>query len=544
MSTLTINGVDRWALMQQESLHIEDQLNARNVCEFSLIDQAGTARPLVGQVVVLTIDGTVRFAGTIDSFRERNITSRFANTYRSYAVRCVDFNQYCDRHIVAAVWENVEMVDIIRSVATTYLYTDGVTVDVDIPDGPTIEYYASNYITVAKVFDDLSEMTGYFWYIDYDKMLHFIDRTTMVAPYALNQSTPVDLVQSLDIEHTRAQYRNVQYIRGGQAVTDLTIDETFKGDAETKTFVVSLPIASVPTVSTDVGAGYVVRTVGIRQVDTGYDWYWQESSNEISQDQSGTVLGATHKIKVSYYGYYPLIDAARVQTEVTNRIAVEGGSGLYETIEYRDDITDASLSNARAEGLLSLFGEIQTRVKFSTYSTGWQAGQILSVDRAEHDVTENFIISQVTLQHDGLSRYKYEVTAASGTLVENWVSFFKRMAEDNRHFTRRANEVVNLLRLFYEDVTIEEVFATPTSPASVLGEVLTNQTLIGSSAEKNYVGFGVIGDLLQTINYVTPRQSLPLGMTDGNYFVRSTGVASQTYKLGLLEVSTLTTVTP
>lgn len=544
MSTLTINGVDRWSLVAQETLSIEDQLNARNVCSFTLVDQAGTARPRVGEVVAVTINGTLRFSGTIDSFAEKNITSRFTNPHRSYRVKCVDFNQYADRHIVAEVYENQEMVDIIRDVTIQHLYPDGVLLDPDIPDGPTIEYYAANYISVAQVFNELSEMTGYFWYIDYDKVLHFIDRTTLAAPYTLDQSAPVDLVESLEVERTRTQYRNMQYIRGGQTVTDLAIEETFKGDGETRTFVTSLPVASSPVVSVNTGSGFVVKTDGIRQVDTGYDWYWQDNSNQISQDSSGTVLAATHVLKVSYYGYYPLIDAARLQSEVDDRIAIEGGSGLYETVEYRDDITDASLSNARAEGLLALFGAIQTRVTFSTYATGWKSGQILTVSRAEHDLDATFIISEVTMEHDGLDSYLYQVKAVSGSLVENWVAFFQRLAQDNRRSTRRSNEVVNLLRLFYEDVTLAEVFATPSTPSSVLGEIVANEVIINDTLDKHYLGFAVIGDLLQTINYATPEDLVRMGLTEATPTIASRGVSSDSARFGITETSTLVTVSP
>lgn len=543
MSTLLIAGVDRWSLLAQESLRVEDQLNARNICEFTLYDQTGTARPLIGQVVIVTIDSIVRFAGTIDKYTEKNMTSKFKNAYRSYAVSCVDYNQYCDRHIVANVYENYELIDLVRDVMLTHLYADGVTLDTAMADGPTIVYYAANYISVARVFDELSEMTGYFWYIDYDKILHFVDRTVLNAPYILNQSTNVDLVESLEIEHTRAQYRNHQYIRGGITKTDLQIEETSKGDGETTTFVTSLPVASAPTISVDTGSGFVVKTVGIRQVDTGYDWYWQEDSNQISQDTGGTVLAATHVIKILYYGFYPLIDAARIQSEVQGRIDVEGGSGLYEMVENRADITSSDLSHSRAEGLLALFGSIQTRLSFSTLSTGWKAGQLLTVSRAEHSIDEQFIIAEVSYEHDGTDRYLYHVRAVSGSLVENWVSFFKRLAQQDQRSVRRPNEVVNLLRLFYEDISIEELFATPGNNSSVLGEVLANEILEASAAEKNLVGFSVIGPLEQTINHVNASNTLPLGLAETTaIYVR--GTIGESMKIGLSESSSVVVTAP
>src|SRR3990172_8066470 len=139
LTSLTIGGTERKALLLNESLRLNDELNGRDTLEFSMRDAAGTARPSVGQVVVLTLDGVVRFGGTIDNFIERNLTPNVAS-HREYRVQVVDYNQLADRHLVAEIYTSQTMKQIVQDIVTDHLATDGVTVDAAFPTGPTIDH--------------------------------------------------------------------------------------------------------------------------------------------------------------------------------------------------------------------------------------------------------------------------------------------------------------------------------------------------------------------------------------------------------------------
>lgn len=334
------------------------------------------------------------------------------------------------------------------------------------PTGPTIDTFVANYQRVSDLFDRLSELTGYMWDIGPDKVLRFLDRSTMTAPVALTQTSGADLAYSLDIESTREQYRNVQFVRGGLTETDTQQIEQFAGDGKQRTFVVALPISRVPVVKVN----NVVKTVGIRQVDTGKDWYWAENSNEISQDQSGTVLTASDTLRVEYYGYFPLLTIHREDVRVTERQTVEGGSGIYEQMESDEDITDAQLARDRAAGLLRRFGVIETTLRFRSRVTGWEPGQLLSVSRPEHGLSGDFLITRVDLSHEVKDEYRYTVTAVSGEAVESWVAFFKRIA-DARLLSRRSqnevkSQVIALIRTASESVAVAESVTTGTNTAA------------------------------------------------------------------------------
>jgi len=484
LTSLTINGTERKALVLKETVRLSDELNARDTLEFTMRDAAGTARPSVGQVVVLTLDGVVRFAGTIDNFTERNLTPNVASQ-REYRVQVVDYNQLADRHLVAEIYTLQTMKQIVQDIVTDHLAADGVTVHGSFPTGPTIDHIAFNYMEASRCFDELSELTGYFWIIDSSKVLNFIDRTTMAAPGSSTDASDTDLAGSFKVERTRERYRNQQWIRGGLTQSS-TLTEEEKGDGVKTVFMTSLPVAQIPVVKVNGSA----KTVGIRQVDTGKDWYWQENSNEISQDTAGVKLTTSDTWRIEYVGYFPFLTAARDPIAVADRIAVEGGSGLYEAIEDHDEITKAELGRDKAEGLLKRFGRIETHVSFTSRLAGWKAGQLVSVSRTVHNLSGTFLVMSMSLRHIGLEEYHVDVEAVAGDAVESWVAFFAALMDAGRRIVRRPNEVISLVRFYPEPLTIAESFAAPTSTSAADGQV---REVGQSQTERHKVGFARVG---------------------------------------------------
>ncbi len=470
LNSLTIAGVDRKALLVPGSLSIEDQLNARDTCRLRLRD-TGAARPHVGQVVQITMDSVLIFAGTINAFEERNLTNKGTGATVEYDIDVVDYNQLADRRLHAEIYDDFTMKAIVEDIVADQLAGDGVTVDAGFPTGPTIDYFVANYDTCAELFDKLSEMTGYMWNIGPAKVLQFTDRSSLVAPVSLTQGSSTDVAYSLSITRSRDRYRNVQHLRGGLTETETIQTENFKGDGAQRTFVVSLPVSRVPIVKVNT----VAQTVGIRQVDTGKDWYWQENSNEISQDFGGTLLTSSDTVTVEYRGYFPLLTIHLEDAAVAERVLVEGGTGLYHHMESDEDITNAQLARDRTTGLLRRFGAIHTELEFTTRVLGWAPGQLLPVDRAEHGVNADFLIASVQLQHQSLNDYVYNIRCVSGEAVESWVAFFARLAEARLISRRSQNEsksqILSLIRTASETVTVTEAAPSVVQPSESVWEV-------------------------------------------------------------------------
>ena len=483
--TLTIGGVVKTSLLHAGSLRITDELNTRNTCGFTLIDEAGTYRPIVGQVVSITNGGVTIFGGTIDSVKEREIPGNIANRFE---VTCVDYNQIVDRHRVAREYLADTIGDIVVDIVTQDLAGEGITVQGSVAgSGPTITRILFNYATVAEAFNELAQLIGYYWNIGYDKVLSFTDRATNAAPFDLTDSNEKFLAGSMLVETTRAQYRNRQYLRAGYERTN-SRTEDFAGESAKRSFTLIFPVALEPSVTVDTGGGPVAKTIGIRGIDTGKDWYYQKNDQIISQDDGGTVLAPGDRLHVTYQGLYPLSIMAQDDLEIAGRVSVEGGTGVYEDIENEPNIDGGDLAYDKAMGILQRYGVIPRIVTYETDSSGLASGQLQSINITRHNIDAYYLIDKVdTRDVDGIN-IRYAIRAVSGESLGSWYEFFRKMAAAGKQWIVRENEVLVLIRRFSDAVALTDT----DSYVSAARESRVGTALVGYSEADTYTIDGLV----------------------------------------------------
>jgi len=462
-----INGADFSPLLKSNSLSITDNLNNRNRCSFVLIDESNTKRLKIGSVVIVLLDSIRIFAGTIETMGESILNPGNAtnlNKTLSISVNTVDFNQLADRHIVARDFENFLAGDIVKEVITNELSGEGVT-DTFVQDSLLVTKAVFNHQKAAEVFDELSERTGTHWYIDYFKQMHFEARNTTLAPFSFTDADAP--LRRITVSRKRDRFRNRQFIRGGQDTSDAQV-QTFAGDGETQVFPVSLPIAVKPTIRLDTGGGFVAQSIGIRQVDdpAGFQWFFQRSSNEISQRSTDTAISSTDVLEVTFQGFFPIIVQAQNEVEQVNRQLIEGGTGIYEELEVDERIDDRSMAVDRAGGILRRFGDIPETISFETDKPGLRAGQLITITLTDENITGQFLIDSVRLSDVRFQIQRFRVRALSGEHLGGWQQFFKKLLTLGNKLVIRDNEVILVLREFPNVLVLD---ATGTG-ATVFGD--------------------------------------------------------------------------
>ena len=460
ITSLTINGADRTALVQPMTLHITDQLNTRNRCQWSMVDPTGNTAlaPHAGEPVVATWDyGTgpvVLFAGTVDDVRQ---TKRNTLPHLWYDVNALDFNQLCDRRLVIKEYTNQTLQAIVADLVTDYLAEDGVTLDAAMETGPTIEHAIFNYRAVSDVLRDLTDLTGFTWYIDYSRVLHVASRAFFLAPFSLTSTL---LYRTISVTETREQYRNQQWIKAGVDIADPST-ESMKGDGAMRTFTVALPIALVPTVRVN----GVLKTVGILNVDTLKDWYWNVGEATVTQDDGGTLLTSGDILAVTYQGQFPILVQNRDQGAVTERATVEGGSGLYEAIEDHSEITRGSLAKDFAAGLLRRYARIPHQLDIETDEVGLRAGQLITVTMPDMGLDGEYLIETAEIKDLTGAKLRYNLTVLDGEPFGTFQAFFRNLA-GTRKVIIGENEVLLFVRSTFEGATIGEPSYSATSQAA------------------------------------------------------------------------------
>ena len=448
---LIIDDVDRSGILDQSSPECSDEMNSRNTLDLSLTYKTATVVLDIGDPVLLyDSEGTLLFGGVITDHVKHKMDG---NVAMECDVNCVDFNQLADRHLVAEVYENMKAGDIVKGIVANFMAGEGLTV-VGVEDGPTVEKFVCNYIFATDAFNELASVTGYAWNIAYDKDFKFYSRSTFTAPFALTETSKN--FKNLCVKRSISGYRNRQYLRGGKDLTE-SRTESWKGDGTSRTFVTAFPVGEDPT---SLFVGGVPKTLGIRGVDTGRQWYWSKGVDTITQDTSETVVPVGTVITMTYRGQWSILCVAMDDDAVLERQAAEGGSGIYDAIVDDPSIDSYALAVDKVIGLLRQKGLIQDVVTFETEEPGLFSGQLLSIAvDLGYGLNGDYLIESVNAYMDGMD-LSYSVSALSGERVGSWVDFFRKLAAGSQGFSIRENELLAMVQNVRDGAAVNDELST------------------------------------------------------------------------------------
>jgi hypothetical protein len=270
-------GSPSGSFIRQETLSLEWNLNQRARCSFEVIYPGAASSyytPRPGhQVEILDFDNTtVLFAGSIEQVDDMLLWTPGGNKLQT---RCtaVGWEQIADRFLVSdtahQIYTGQTLKAIVEDLVATYLAADGVTAT-GLPTGPTLERVILGYTNrISDAFNELSKLSGYWWRMDTARNVEFYQPSTAAASGLSITSSSANHIGSVRVRRDRSQYRNKQFLSNVMVTTGARA-ETFKGDGALRTFTLGYEVYSVPTVTLNGGA----QTVGIRDLDSGKDWYW------------------------------------------------------------------------------------------------------------------------------------------------------------------------------------------------------------------------------------------------------------------------------
>lgn len=460
-----INGEDMSSLLFRNTLSIEDSTGERSTAEFELFDAEGTTNLNVGlPVQIYDKNDNLVFAGITENPLEETVPGTEALRIN---VSCVDNTAKADRHLVARTYTDTLAGDIVRQILADKLADEGVTEGVII-DGPTVISAVFPYVPASQVFDELAEQSGYVWNITHDNELYFVPTDFFKSPWNI---TGFSDIKNVAVRTSKERYRNRQYIRAGQDITDV-LTERFRGDGERQTFTVGFKIAKKPTLFLN-NVEIDGNDVGIRGLDDDKAWYWSKDEKEITQHRGAAPIGEEDTLRVDYRGFYPIIVVSDEPSAIDERKRVEGGTGVYEYIESKPSINDRNAALDLARGKLRKYARVQRRLIFETTRPGLRAGQIINVDLPKHSAVGDFLIEEVRVFQYKPNELRYTIKAVDGEPVGGWAHFFRSIARQGEDLTIRDNEVLVLLNNINERTGLVEYTQTTTFSCPVISEELT-----------------------------------------------------------------------
>lgn len=404
------------------SFSINDDINHRSTASITLIDEDKSLNSIVtGMNVEILSSSGIIFAGIITNVK-RSFIGKFGSAIQ-IDIDCSDYTLMTARRLGKYSSDSaVTCGDIVRYIYENYLEDEDILIG-EIEDGEELSTAKFPLKTVSEILDTLAEISGYIWYIDYDRKLYFIDRTTYTSDWDIDETSPYIL--SLEVSEGNSQYRNVQYVTGAKVRTD-ELTEYFKGDSNQRTFTVGYPIVEEPTI-------YVnneIQSVGYKgQENDLIDWYWSPDDPTITQRSNATPLSDTDILRVDYIGSFRLIVKVKRAGEILARRLREGyGTGQYENIEYDVNASDYNQALAITSGLLQEYGSIGYVVNYRTFNP-ITSGVLQTIYLPSMNINKDFLITSVSISYeDGI--LMYEVEGVSGPIDPSWEDIFCTIAKN------------------------------------------------------------------------------------------------------------------
>lgn len=277
-----------------------------------------------------------------------------------------------------------------------------------------------NRITIVEVLTQLAKKLNFFWYVDYERDIHFFPKFGELAPFSITDTSNNFIYDSLEVQTDFSQIRNKVIVRGGEAVSNART-QLLSGTGDSKAFPLAYKFSELPTVVVD----SVPQTVGVNGFDASSDvdalWDFNQRSLEF-RDESIPATG-TDNISVTGTPLLPVIVYA-------NDLPSQGQYGLIEHIvEDRRLISrDDALAFGRAE--LEAYKDPLNSVQFVTYTQGLRSGQVISINCPSREIEDSLVIDNVTMTLDHDTRPVWRVRATSFR-TSKFIQMIQELFRDN-----------------------------------------------------------------------------------------------------------------
>ncbi|MEA4884254.1 MAG: hypothetical protein VB144_11485 [Clostridia bacterium] len=470
---ITIAGKDVSAFVLLGSLSITEEINATDTCSVDLYDKGNELHLVTGMPVVIedvqpppegaenpVITGV--FNGQIE---KPGIELLPAGAGLMHHLSIVDWGCIMSRRFYSGTHLNYKAGDIVKCLIADGLTGEGFTV-ADVQDGPVLKKTQFAYLSVADCMAELSRLTGYKWWVDAGKGVHFVERIATAAPWGIVANSDL-IAYDLQVEYDRSQYRNVQRVKGTKVTADKISQIRWTATAGQTVFYVQHATAVNGTTAYDeiekapeITVNDVVQLIG-SVGDPNIRWVFEPGSNTIRYI-GDTPLSAGDVVELSYFGRFPILGYAVNKDEITARQAIEGGTGIYEAVEVDEGIDRADIATAKAETILEQYDHIPTKVMFRTSTHGLHAGQLLDIALPELSIGKKFLIDNIRIKEeptvDETYRLQYSVETV-GSENPRWREYYRALLREREQASaadQLAPEFMPIVHVILDVVKISD----------------------------------------------------------------------------------------
>jgi hypothetical protein len=434
---LTIAGVDFLPQYKTNSARIRELVqNKSGVMNFEVTVKSGQSVPQEGSEIVFKDQSRFLFGGYITRITPVEIGK---GSMFVYTVEASDYGFILNNKIAKRAYANQTLGAIVADLMNTYMDASYGFDLTNVLTGPTLTSIVFDHISLRKCFEKLSKLTGYVWYVDYQKKLYFTTQTTTPAPETITDAG--SNCQQVTVAYDTTQVRNRVIVIGssvGEAANAPTT-QSFTGDTISRIFALDDIPASVAYIKLNgVSQNFHVAT---EQVASDYAVYYADAV-QIRLADSAATPGGGDTIEVQYYPYIAVIAERQDDDSIAFFAALDGGDGVWDYTIKDQSITTKQEAADRAAKELAEFadpivkGIFVTRTSLLSPGSVFSVGQVLTVNLATYGISTDttFLIQEVNIEmieDSETDRIEYIYTVRFGGRLTGVQEFLEGLASES-----------------------------------------------------------------------------------------------------------------
>lgn len=416
--TLTIAGVDFLPQYKSGSAVITEIVqNKANKASLEINVRSGQAIPREGSEVVFKDGSRFLFGGYISEVTKEETG---IGQLLTCGIEISDYSWIFNNKTARKSYENKTLKFIVEDLLDEYMATSYGFTTTNVATGPTIVSINFDHISLRKCFEKLQKLTGYIWFVDYEKNIFFQTISADAAPEEITDGG--ENHQDLTIDYDTSQVRNSVIIIGDTAGEQSanTEVETFEGDGETRSWLLQSAPSEVATIKINGASQQFSLDVNERDTDV-FVYSFTGKSFRLTSGQTTPVGGGTpDEIEITYYPRVPIITQEIDAASIAFFAALDGGDGTYSytikepSISTKEEATERALEELAQFADPLVDGRFTTRTGLLEAGSIFTAGQYLTVTSAVNGIDEAtaFLVQEVRIEmeEDGTdTEYHYHV---------------------------------------------------------------------------------------------------------------------------------------
>lgn len=414
--TLTIAGVDFAPQRVNNSAQIRELVqNKSNVMHIQITQKGAETGPTEGAEIVFKDGSRFLFAGFISKVTNEEVGK---GAMFIYDVEASDYSYIFNNKVARRAYSNETLSAIVNDLMDTYVDASYGFDTTNVATGPVIDTITFDHVSIRKCFEKLQKLTGYSWFVDYEKKLYFQTGLADPAPETITDAGTN--TESIQIDYDTSQVRNAVIVIGspdGQQSASTTT-ETFTGDGDTRSWELQDKPSQIVSIKVNGVTKQFSLDVNERESD---NYIYSFSGASVAQTVNETTLTGGDTLEVIYYARIPIIVEQTDPLSIATFAALDGGDGKYEYTIKESSITSKAEANTRALQELSQFarplvtGTFKTRTSILSGGSIFSVGQYVTVNLPTYGISTDaaFLIQEVNITMDettsGGTEYHYTV---------------------------------------------------------------------------------------------------------------------------------------